>query len=388
MFSESLIRLKGKNLLREIKNCNSPQGSRIVIDKKEYINFSSNNYLGLANHPHVTESAQKAIAMFGFGSGASRLLCGGSILHDKLEKKTAEFKGTESALIFNSGYSANTGIIPAIADEGSVIFSDELNHASIVDGCRLSRAKKIIYRHKDIGHLSELIEKETAKRKIIITDSVFSMDGDISPLKDIYELCSSLNSKLLTPNSIFLYIDDAHGTGVLGNGKGALAHFGIKQEPWIIQMGTFSKALGSFGAFAAGSKDAIGWILNTARSFIFSTALPSCAAAASIAALEVIEKEPELLNKLWSNREQAVHGITKLGYDIMGSETPIIPVRTGTVEEALRISQHLMKNGIFAPAIRPPSVKEPRIRIAVTSAHTAEDIEKLVKALGSIPVKQ
>lgn len=387
MFSESLIRLKEKNLLREIKNRNSPQGTRMVIDGKEYINFSSNNYLGLANHPHVIESAHKAIAMFGFGSGASRLLCGGSILHSELEKRTAEFKGTESALIFNSGYSANTGIIPAIADEGDVIFSDELNHASIVDGCRLSKAKKIIYRHKDIGHLSELIEKETAKRKIIITDSVFSMDGDIAPLKKIYNICSSLNAERLTPNAL-LYIDDAHGTGVLGNGKGALAHFGIKPEPWIIQMGTFSKALGSFGAFAAGSKDAIEWILNTARSFIFSTALPSCAAAASIAALEVIEREPELLNKLWSNREQAVHGITKLGYDIMGSETPIIPVRTGTVEKALQISQHLMKNGIFAPAIRPPTVKEPRIRIAVTSAHTAEDIERLIKALGSITVKQ
>ncbi|MBT9536960.1 MAG: 8-amino-7-oxononanoate synthase [Nitrospirae bacterium] len=387
MFSESLIRLKEKNLLREIKNRNSPQGTRIVIDGKEYINFSSNNYLGLANHPHVIESAQKAIAMFGFGSGASRLLCGGSILHSELEKRTAKFKGTESALIFNSGYSANTGIIPAIAYEGDVIFSDELNHASIVDGCRLSKAKKIIYRHKDIGHLSELIEKETAKRKIIITDSVFSMDGDIAPLKKIYNICSSLNAERLTPNAL-LYIDDAHGTGVLGNGKGALAHFGIKPEPWIIQMGTFSKALGSFGAFAAGSKDAIEWILNTARSFIFSTALPSCAAAASIAALEVIEKEPELLSKLWSNREQAVHGITKLGYDIMGSETPIIPVRTETVERALQISQHLMENGIFAPAIRPPSVKEPRIRIAVTSAHTAEDIERLIKALGSITVKQ
>lgn len=384
MFSESLMRLKKMNLLREIKNCNSPQETRIVIDGKEYINFSSNNYLGLANHPHVIESAQKAIAMFGFGSGASRLLCGGSILHNELEKKTAEFKETESALIFNSGYSANTGIIPAIADEGDVIFSDELNHASIVDGCRLSRAKKIIYGHKDTKNLSELIEKVTAKRKIIITDSVFSMDGDLAPLKETYELCSFLNSKLQTPNSILLYIDDAHGTGVLGNGKGALAHFGIKPEPWIIQMGTFSKALGSFGAFAAGSKDAIEWILNNARSFIFSTAMPSCAVAASIAALEVMEREPELLDRLWSNREQAVHGITKLGYDIMGSETPIIPVRTGTVEDALRISQDLMKNGIFAPAIRPPSVKEPRIRITVTAAHTAEDIARLIKALSAI----
>jgi 7-keto-8-aminopelargonate synthetase-like enzyme len=206
------------------------------------------------------------------------------------------------------------------------------------------------------------------------------MDGDIAPLKDIYKLCLTLNSIPSIPDFL-LYIDDAHGTGVLGQGKGALAHFGIKSEPWIIQMGTFSKALGSFGAFAAGNKDTTDWILNTARSFIFSTALPSCAAAASAAALEVIEREPELVNKLWTNRKQAVHGITKLGYDIMGSETPIIPVRTGTVEEALHISQHLMENGILAPAIRPPSVKEPRIRIAVTSAHTSEDIERLIKAL-------
>ncbi|MBA3070601.1 MAG: aminotransferase class I/II-fold pyridoxal phosphate-dependent enzyme, partial [Nitrospirae bacterium] len=213
MFSESLIRLKEKNLLREIKNRNSSQGARIVIDGKECINFSSNNYLGLANHPHVIDSSRKAIETFGFGSGASRLLCGGSILHSELEKKTAKFKGTESALIFNSGYSANTGIIPAIADEEDVIFSDELNHASIVDGCRLSRAKKIIYRHRDTKHLSKLIERENAKKKIIITDSVFSMDGDIVPLKEIYELCNSFYSRLLTPNSILLYIDDAHGTG-------------------------------------------------------------------------------------------------------------------------------------------------------------------------------
>ena len=205
-------------------------------------------------------------------------------------------------------------------------------------------------------------------------------------VKKIYNICSSLNAERLTPNALF-YIDDAHGTGVLGNGKGALAHFGIKPEPWIIQMGTFSKALGSFGAFAAGSKDSIEWILNTARSFIFSTALPSCAAAASIAALEVIEREPELLNKLWANREQAVHGITKLGYDIMGSETPIIPVRTGTVDRSAADITASYGKRHLCPCNKAAVCKRPRIRIAVTSAHTAEDIERLVKALGSITVK-
>jgi 8-amino-7-oxononanoate synthase len=380
MFLKLVKSLKKKGLLREINDRNSPQGSRITIDGKEYINFSSNDYLGLANHPYVIKSANEAIKKFGLGSGASRLLCGGSILHTELEKKIAKFKGTESALIFNSGYSANTGIIPAIAGDGDVIFSDELNHASIVDGCRLSRAKTIVYGHKDIVQLEKLIKEEKAKRKIIVTDSIFSMDGDIAPLEDIYNLCLTQNSKLKTQNLI-LYIDDAHGTGVLGNGKGSLKHFGIKPEPWIIQMGTFSKALGSLGAFVAGSKDVIDWILNTARSFIFSTALPPCVVAASITAVELIEKNPELIKKLWANRDRAAKELTRLGYDISMSETPIIPIRTGSIEETLRLSRHLLKKGIYAPAIRPPTVREPRIRITVTAGHTDEDIEKLITIL-------
>lgn len=381
MFFKNLALLKRKRLLREIKDRNSPQGPRIIIGGKEYINFSSNDYLGLANHPYVIESAKRIMERFGFGAGASRLLCGGSILHEELEKKVAGFKGTGSALTFNSGYAANTGIIPAIAKEGDVIFSDELNHASIVDGCRLSRAKTLIYRHKDTAHLEKLIKKTQAERKIIITDSVFSMDGDIAPLREIYDICLSLNSTLSTKHSTLLYIDDAHATGVLGKGKGSLEHFGIKPEPWIIQMGTFSKALGSFGAFVTGSKDTIDWILNNARSFIFSTALPSCVIAASIAALELIEENPTLIERLWLNRDKTLKGLTKLGYDIMGSETPIIPIKTGTIERTLQMSQRLLEKGIFAPAIRPPTVKEPRIRITVTAGHSSEDIGRLLKAL-------
>jgi len=383
MFRKSLRFLKEKNLLREIKNRNSPQGARIIIDGKEYINFSSNDYLGLANHRYIIESAQKALEEFGCGSGSSRLLAGGSVLHEKLERKIMDFKGTGSALALNSGYAANTGIIPVIADEKDAIFSDELNHASIIDGCRLSSAKTIIYRHKDTSCLERLMKKTKAKRKIIVTDSIFSMDGDIAPLKEIYDICGRLNAGSAKP-PVLLYIDEAHATGVLGNGKGSLEHFGIRPKPWIIQMGTFSKALGSFGAFAAGSQDAIGWIINTARSFIFSTALPSCVIAASIAALELIEKDASLVKRLWLNREKTVKGLIRLGYDVMGSETPIIPVKTGTVESALKISQALFRKGIFAPAIRPPSVKEPRIRITVTAAHTGEDIERLIKALRSI----
>ncbi len=389
MFSKPLAYLKEKNIFRRIKDRASPQGSRIIINGKEYINFSSNDYLGLANHPHLIEAAQRSMKRFGFGSGASRLLSGGSALHEKLEMKIARFKSTKSALIFNSGYSANTGIIPAIAGKGDVIFSDELNHASIIDGCRLSRAKTIIYRHKDTLQLETLIKKTKAKRKIIVTDSVFSMDGDIAPLKEIYNICvaGQTHRSAPTPNSrtaptnCILYIDDAHATGVLGNGKGSLEYFKIKPEPWIIQMGTFSKALGSFGAFGAGSRDTINWIINAARSFIFSTALPSCVIAASIAALELIEKNPKLIKRLWSNRDKLVIELTKLGCDIMGSETPIIPIKTGSIKKTLEISQSLFEKGIYVSAIRPPAVKEPRIRITVTAAHTNNDIKKLIYAL-------
>ncbi|HWR59171.1 MAG TPA: aminotransferase class I/II-fold pyridoxal phosphate-dependent enzyme, partial [Thermodesulfovibrionales bacterium] len=329
----------------------------------EFINFSSNDYLGLASHPEIVSAAKNAMEEFGFGGGASRLLSGGSILHRELEEKIAHFKGTDAALVFNSGYSANTGTIPSIAGEGDIIFSDELNHASIVDGCRLSRARTVIYKHRDVEHLSYLMEKEEGEKRIVITDSVFSMDGDIAPLREIYDICLMLNSELRTPNSVLLFIDDAHGTGVLGRGKGALADFDICPEPWIIQMGTFSKALGSFGAFVAGSRDVVDWLINTARSFFFSTALPACVAAASARAIELIEERPELIEKLWETRDRLVTGLRDKGFDISNSETPIIPLKTKSNEDALKLSQYLYEKGIYAPAIRPPAVKTPRVRI-------------------------
>jgi len=376
MFFRKLKNLKEKHLFRDLKDRETPQGSRIRLNGTEYINFSSNDYLGLANHPYIIDKVKKALDTYGYGSSASRLLCGGSTLHKELENKIAEFKTTESALVFNSGYAANTGVIPAIADKDGVIFSDELNHASIIDGCRLSKSNVLIYKHKDLLHLKDLIRKEQAKKKIVVTDTVFSMEGDIAPLYEIYEICRE--------NNVVLYIDDAHGTGVLGNGRGALSYFNIKPEPWIIQMGTFSKALGSYGAFLAGSSDVIQWTLNNARSFIFSTALPSCVIAASIAALELIESNSELIKKLWENRNNAANNIKDLGYDIMGSETAIIPVRTGSLENTLRISNHLYEKCIYVPAIRPPTVKEPRIRITVTAAHSDEDIERLIEALREV----
>jgi 8-amino-7-oxononanoate synthase len=373
VFFEKLQILKEKRLYRQILDRSSPQGHRVKFGEREYINFSSNDYLGLSTHPTVIERVKGAVDRYGFGSVASRLLGGGSVLHKELEDKIAKFKETEAALIFNSGYSANTGIIPAIADEDTLILSDELNHASIIDGCRLSKAKTLIYRHRDVSHLEELLRKREAKKKVIVTDTVFSIEGDIAPLKEIIELCKNYHP--------LLYIDDAHGTGVLGNGRGALSHFDIKPQHWIMQMGTFSKALASFGAFIAGSSDLIEWAINTSRSFIFSTALPPCTVAASLAALDLIEKDSELIKRLWVNRDKITRLLKDTGYDTMGSETPIISIRTETLENTLRISRYLYEKGIFAPAIRPPTVKEPRIRITITAAHTDEDMERLIEAL-------
>ena len=373
MYAGQLKILEEQNLLRRLNDRECSQEPRIMFEGKEYVNFSSNDYLGLANHPFIIDGAKKAMDKYGFGPGASRLLSGGSILHKHLEDRISQFKGTESSLVFNSGYAANTGVIPALSDEDTTLFSDEFNHASIIDGCRLSAAETLVYRHKDLEHLKALMERDGSKKKIVITDTVFSMDGDIAPVNKLYDICRKFGA--------LLYLDEAHATGVIGNGKGALAHFDLNPEPWIVQMGTFSKAFGSYGAFLSGSSEVVQWTLNNARSLVFSTALPSCVIAASMAALELIDNTPELIEKLWMNREKLAAGIEIIGYDIMGSETPIIPVRTGSIENTLRLSAYLFEKGIFAPAIRPPTVKEARIRINVTAAHTDEDIERLIEAL-------
>ena len=373
MFESELRGLEEKHLLRHIISRDSLQGPLITIAGKKYLNFSSNDYLGLSGSPEIVRAALRSLQRHGFGSGASRLLAGGSILHKKLEVRISKFKGTESALILNSGYSANTGVIPCITSEADVIFSDELNHASIIDGCRLSRAKTLIYRHRDMSHLQTLLKRSKARRKVVITDTVFSMDGDLAPLPDIYEICKR--------HDAVLYLDDAHGTGVLGRGRGALAHFGLRPEPWIIQMGTFSKALGSFGAFVAGSEGVIEWISNTARSFLFSTALPSPVIAAAAAGLRLVELKPALARKLWSNRERLYEGLKSLGYDDKVSMTPILTIRLDRISGVLRLSKNLYERGIYVPAIRPPSVIGPRLRITVTAAHTERHIDRLLREL-------
>jgi 8-amino-7-oxononanoate synthase len=373
MFLKELHGLQSRGLIRSVISRQSAQGRKVRIDGRLCLNFSSNNYLGLADHPAVIAAVESAVAKFGGGSGASRLLAGGTVLHSRLEKEIARFKSSESAILFNSGYSANTGVIPAIVSDGCVIFSDELNHASIIDGCGLSRAKTVIYRHRDVSDLERLLRREKGKRRMVVTDSVFSMDGDIAPLTGIRDVCLR--------HDCLLYIDDAHATGVLGGGRGSLSHFGIEPGPWIIQMGTFSKALGSFGAFVAASREMVEWITNTARSLIFSTALPAHVVAASLAALRIIKKDRGLLQRLWTNRERMAKGLREAGCDTGVSEAPILPVRMSNVKEALRLSGFLLDKGFYAPAIRPPSVRQPRIRLTVSAVHTEKDIDRLLEVL-------
>ncbi len=370
MFERELEDLKKRNLVRRLISRTSAQGPTIWFGGREYVNFSSNDYLGFAGRPEITESLKDAADTYGFGSGASRLLAGGTNLHSELEREVAEFKTTESSLLFNSGYGANTGIIPALASSGDAIFSDELNHASIIDGCRLSRAKTFVFRHRDVHHLETLISREPARRRFVITDSVFSMDGDMAPLGEIHEICRRYEA--------LLYIDDAHGTGVLGEGRGALSHFNIMPDGGVVQMGTFSKALGSFGAFAAAGSVITEWLINSARSFVFSTALPACVISASLAAVHLLKRDSNPLKKLWSNREVLIGGLRSIDYDTRGSETPIIPVRIGDVAETVRLAGFLLQNGIYAPAIRPPSVREPRIRLTVSAIHTEDHIGMLI----------
>jgi len=374
-FDSELKKLKKKNLIRKPVFLESSNRTKISINKKKFINFSSNDYLGLSGHPEIIQSAVKTLRRYGFGSGASRLLSGSYTPHKKLEERIARFKKTGSALVFNTGYSANTGIIPAIAGAEHTVLSDEFNHASIIDGIRLSKAKIKIYRHRDVNHLEQLLKKSSGK-VLIITDTIFSMDGDIAPLKDIVFLIRKYNAMLM--------IDDAHGTGVLGKtGRGGLEHFGIKPGE-IIQMATLSKAFGCFGGFVAGSKDLIDFLINRARSFIYSTSLPPAVAGACIKAIDIVDSESVALRKrLWNNRQQLYHGLRNLGYDTLNSETPIIPVFAGNTKSACKLGRYLYKNRIFAPAIRPPTVPEGqcRIRFSVTAEHTKKDIDSVLESL-------
>ncbi len=373
MFGKRLDELEEACLLREITDRLSPQGRVIETGKGPLTSFASNDYLGLCNHPLLKEAAARAVEEYGTGAGASRLLSGGTALHRELEILLSRLKGTEASLLFNSGYAANTGVIPAISGEDTFIFSDELNHASLIEGCRLSRSPVFVYRHNDTDHLESLLSDHRGRRPLIVTDSVFSMDGDIAPLDRLRDLALDYGG--------ILYVDDAHGTGVLGGGRGALSHFGLPPEPFIIQMGTLSKALGSCGAFVAASGEVVRWLVNRARTLIFSTALPPPVVAASLAAVRIILHDDTLVRMLWEKRALLLRGLSSAGIATGRSATPIIPIELRDNPAALRLSGFLRDRGLYVPAVRRPAVRTPRVRITLSAVHTHEDIGLLVKTL-------
>ncbi|MBF0540375.1 MAG: 8-amino-7-oxononanoate synthase [Nitrospirae bacterium] len=364
MYNELLNSIKSKNLYRKILDRESAQGRIITINSNRLLNFSSNDYLGLASNPEIFDSAASLAREYG-SAGASRLLSGGCSLHQRLESQAARFKGADRALIFNSGYAANVGVIPTLVSKVDAIFSDKLNHASIIDGCRLSKADIYIYNHNDPAHLETLLKQTNAKIKLVITESVFSMDGDIAPIPEISDLCRSYNA--------ILYIDEAHATGVLSK-------YNINYD-YIIYMGTFSKALGSYGGYIASSNTIIDYLINTCRSLIYSTALPAFNIAASICALDYMIKHPELNNRLIENVKTLRTGLIEAGFNVSLTPTPIIPILLDSSADALELSKYLFEHGIYVPAIRPPTVTEPRLRISLSAFHTTDDLNLLIDNL-------
>jgi 8-amino-7-oxononanoate synthase len=375
MFEQRLNELAARHLTRRLTPLYSGVGPVVEMAGRQILLLASNDYLGLATHPEVIQSAIEATQRFGAGAGAARLVSGSLPPHQELESALAQFKSTEAALTFSSGYLANIGTIPALVEQGGLILADRLCHASLIDGCRLSAADFRIYRHNDIDHLRSLLaKKRQARRALIVTDGLFSMDGDLAPLPELSRLAQEYEADL--------YIDDAHGTGVMGpHGRGTVEYFGIEaQIPF--QMGTLGKAFGSSGAYLTGTSILIRYLMNTSRSFMFTTAPPPSSAAAAIAALRVMQREPERRARLWANRERLFSGLTRLGFTLSPSASPIMPILVGNADAALSFAEHLFAEGLYAPAIRPPTVPDAtsRIRVTVTSEHTSSHIDQALIA--------
>ena len=372
--TEVLGEIESKGLKRGLKSVEGSQGRKIVIEGKEVLNFCSNNYLGLADDSRLKEAAIASMAREGFGSGASRLVCGNMAAHRALEKKIAEFKGAEGALVFSSGYMANVGIISSVFGRGDIIFSDKLNHASIIDGILLSGAELKRYPHCSMEALEDFLKKSKIKgKRAIITDSVFSMDGDLAPLDKITALAKKYNCITM--------VDEAHAFGVFGKkGKGLLEHLGLEGKV-DIQMGTLSKAAGSFGAYVCGSRALVDFLINRARSFVYTTAMPPSVATASLKAIEIIEHEPKLRQQLWLSTNHLREGFRKLGFDTMNSQSPIIPILVKDAKLAVEFSKKLFEAGIFVQAIRPPTVPRntSRLRVTVMATHTRGDLNFILK---------
>jgi glycine C-acetyltransferase len=368
--------LADRGLYRRMRLVSGPQGPRVVLDGSPVLLLCSNNYLGLADHPRVREAAAEAAMRWGVGAGASRLVSGTMTVHRRLEERLAAFKRTQSALLFGSGYLANVGVVSALAGAGQAVFSDELNHASIVDGCRLARAETVVYRHGDVEHLARCIGRVGGRGGVVVTDSVFSMDGDVAPLADIVELAHGAGLRVV--------VDEAHGTGCVGpEGRGAVAEAGLEGEVDVV-IGTLGKALGAYGAFAACSSTMAAFLTNCARSLIFSTALPPPAVAGAMAALELLEEQPRRVEKLQANAGALRDELAREGFDVSGSTTQIVPLVVGEADVAMAICEAALERGVFAQAIRPPTVPEgtSRLRLAVMASHTKGELREAARALG------
>jgi 8-amino-7-oxononanoate synthase len=373
---KDLQNLERLGLYRSLKSVDSPQGREIILDGRPVLNFSSNDYLGLSNDPRLKQAACRAVEASGVGAGASRLICGNMGTHERLEEELALFKNTPSALLFSCGYMANIGILQALMDRRSVVLSDRLNHASIIDGIILSRAKFLRYPHADIQALEETLKNLPAGTvKLIVTDTVFSMDGDRAPLKDIVELSGRYGAGLM--------VDEAHAFGVLGpHGGGLVEELGLGDRV-DVQMGTLSKAAGCYGAYVCGKKTLREYLVNKCRSFIYTTALPPALAESARVALRIIRDDVPLRRKLQASSDDLRVKLKALGFDGMNSTTPIIPILVKESSRAQAMSRKLLEQGIYVPAIRPPTVPEgtARLRITVTAAHTQEDFDRLLQTL-------
>jgi len=377
--SKALDIQKNKHLYRSRKVIESPQSVEPVIDGKKVLSFCSNDYLGLANNPEVIKSFKRAADSFGVGSGSAHLVSGHSAEHHKLEQELAEFMGTERALLFSTGYMANLGVVSALCDRHSEIYEDKLNHASLLDAALLSRAKRVRYQHNDIAQLTKRLESSGNENKLIVTDGVFSMDGDLAALNDLVDLANN--------NAAALMVDDAHGIGVLGNqGRGIVEHLGIDIKQVPILVGTLGKAFGTAGAFVAGSEALVETLIQKSRSYIFTTAMPAAVAAATRTSLQLVQTESWRREKLQSLISQFRKGASELGLTLMDSNTAIQPVIIGSSEDTVRLSEKLLEKNILISAIRPPTVPEgtARLRITFSATHTEEHIEKLLSILSEL----
>src|SRR6266702_326371 len=368
---DELEQLRQQGLFRPLRVLGSAQETEVVVDGKHVLNLSSNNYLGLTTHPRLKEAMIQATQQWGAGSGAVRTIAGTMTVHEDLERRLAEFKHTEASLVFQSGFTANLGVLQSLVREGDVIISDELNHASIIDGIRLSKAERSIFKHRDMDDLERHLEKHRDKRvKLVVTDGVFSMDGDIAPLAGIVERAERFQAMVM--------VDDAHASGVLGkNGRGSVSHFGLDGRV-ALQIGTLSKGIGALGGYVACSQAVKDYLLQRARPLLFSTSHPPSVVATCIAAIEVLEQDTSLVDKLWENTRFFKKGLVELGFNTGNSETPITPVIVGEGALAMQLSKRLFEEGVFAQGIVFPTVPADkcRVRTIVTAQHTQDELAK------------